>query len=73
MEFNSKKSVIDDLSVYDFRAKDSDWIEVTQWSNEEGFDVDIQADNVLKHFSLSIDELDAVNHLVGTLRFHRED
>lgn len=73
MEINNKKSVLDDLSVYDFTAKDNDWIEVTQWGNEEGFDVSIQNGDATKQFSLSIGELDAIGYLIGVLRFHKKD
>lgn len=73
MEFNNRKSVLDDLSLYDFRAKDSDWIEVIQWINEEGYDINIQVGSTMRHFSLNIDELEAINHLVGVIKFHKED
>ncbi len=38
MEHYNKKSVSDDLKKYDHLAKDSDFIEITEWHNGEGWD-----------------------------------
>ena len=39
MEITERKSIHDDLKVYDCLAKSSDFIEVTEWTNGEGWDI----------------------------------
>ena len=46
MEHYNRKSVTDSLKKYDCLAKDSDFIEVTEWYNGEGWDISIN-DNKL--------------------------
>jgi hypothetical protein len=41
MEQYNKKSISDDLKIYDHLAKDSDFIEITEWHNGEGWDIAI--------------------------------
>lgn len=41
METVKRKSVNDNLQKYDYLAKDSDFIEVTEWANGEGWDISI--------------------------------
>lgn len=44
-------------------AKDDDFIEVTEWTNGEGYDISIND----RHFNLTCGEIDAINFLVKTL------
>lgn len=37
MEFAERKSVNDKLRKYDHLAKDGDFIEITEWTNGEGW------------------------------------
>lgn len=39
MEIYERKAVSDELKKYDHLAKDSDFIEVTEWTNGEGWDI----------------------------------
>ena len=39
MEIHERKAVSDELKKYDHLAKDSDFIEVTEWANGEGWDI----------------------------------
>lgn len=39
MEIHERKAVSDELKKYDHLAKDSDFIEVTEWVNGEGWDI----------------------------------
>ena len=39
MEKYNKKAIFDDLDKYDYLAKESDFIEVTEWHNGEGWDI----------------------------------
>ena len=63
IEFNNRKSVSCDLSVFDYMAKENSFIEVTEWANGEGFDITIDD----RHFHLSFGELDAINYLTKSL------
>lgn len=68
MEYASRQSVSDSLKKYDFLAKDTDFIEVTEWTNGEGWDITIGD----RHISLSIGELDAINYLTQSLIYGRK-
>ena len=68
MKYSNRKSVFDDLKVYDYLAKDDSFIQVTEWDNEEGWDITI--DNKL--IQLSMGELEAINYLVKSLEFKSE-
>lgn len=67
MKLNNRKSIKDSLNRYDY-LKESGYIEITEWTNDEGYDIDI---NGVK-FSLTHGELDAINYLTMTLRFNNE-
>lgn len=67
METNELKSVHDKLSKYDyFSSGDSDFIEVIEWANGEGWDVNVNGN---KHISLSYGELEAINYLTKVLQY----
>jgi hypothetical protein len=65
METKELKSISDDLIKYDYLAKIDDFIQVTEWANEEGYDISIN-DRI---FNLTSGQLDAINYLVQTLRY----
>jgi hypothetical protein len=67
MEQTQVKTVSDDLNKYDILAKEHDFITVTEWSNGEGFYIDL---NDKQQFSLTRGELDAINYLTKTLLFN---
>lgn len=66
MEKKERKSINDKLKKYDFLAKDSDFIEVTEWANGEGWDISIND----KIFQLTYGELDAINYLTKSLEYY---
>lgn len=71
MEMKKLKSVNDRLQKYDvFANADSDYIEVIEWANGEGWDININGD---KHISLSMGELDAINYLTKVLEYGYSD
>lgn len=74
MELNKRKAINDKLKKYCyFSNDDNDFIEVTEWTNGEGFDINIYTkNNKDKIFSLTRGELDAVNYLVKSLDY-RDD
>lgn len=47
-------------------GKDNDYIEVTEWANGEGFDVDIETDQ-RQRFQLTWGQYEAVKHLVNKI------
>lgn len=69
LNFNSRKSVSDDLNKYCIFAKDDDFIEVTQWTNGEGWDITIND----KRIYLTDGELKAINYLVDSLDYSYPD
>lgn len=66
MDIKNKKSVCENLERFDYLAKKDSFIEVTEWTNGEGFDISID-DN--KHFSLTCGEINAINYLTMTLQY----
>ena len=64
-KFNIKdrKSVNADLNDFCYLAKPHDFIEVTNWSNFDGYDITIGE----KQITLTIGELDAIKALVKKL------
>lgn len=69
MEFAKRKSVHDDLNKYCVLAKDPGFIEVTEWTNGEGWDITIN-DKVI---SLMWGELEAINYLVKALDYENRE
>lgn len=67
MEFVNRKSVSDKLTKYDYLAKDDDFIEVTEWTNGEGYDIVIND----KIISLTSGQLDAINYLTKSLEYSK--
>lgn len=65
MDKYNKKSVSDSLRKYDVLAKDSDFIEVTEWHNGEGWDITIND----RMISLSFGQLEAINYLIKALDY----
>lgn len=60
---SERPTVSDDLKKYCHLSKDSDFIEITEWSNGEGWDVTIND----RHFHLTYGELEAINFLTKFL------
>lgn len=69
METTNRKSINDRLNKYTYSSNNSDFIEVTEWTNGEGHDVVISTEFGEKHISISDGELDAINYLVQSLRY----
>ena len=69
MEIKNRKSINDLLKKYTYSSNDSDFIEVTEWTNGEGYDIVLSTTFGEKHISISDGELDAINYLVQSLRY----
>ena len=67
MEIKNRRSVSDDLKKYCYHAKEHDFIEVTEWSNGEGYDISISD---TKFISLTFGEVDAIHYLVKLLQYN---
>lgn len=67
LKIEYRKSVYSDLNAFDYLAKKDDFIEVTQWTNGEGWDISINE----KITSLTIGQLDAINFLTKFLDYDR--
>ena len=67
MKLVNRKSVNDKLSKYDYLSNhdSDDFIEVTEWANEEGITVTIKE----KTYELTHGQLDAINYLSQVLRY----
>lgn len=66
-EIKQRPSVFDKLRKYDYLAEEADFIEITEWTNEEGWDINFKD----KIISLSIGQLEAINHLTNLLKFNQ--
>lgn len=71
MEIYKRKTINDKLSKYTYSTKDnSSYIEITEWKNGEGWDIDIDG---RKHITLTLGELEAINYLVKALDIEQKD
>lgn len=67
MEHKNVRNVIDSLQKYDYLSNnESDYISVTEWSNGEGYDIDLNGKQSIR---LTSGELDAINYLVKTIEY----
>jgi hypothetical protein len=69
MEVAKRRSISDGLQKYDFLAKSEDFVEVTEWTNGEGYDISF--DN--KIISLTRGQIDAINYLIATMDYDFKD
>lgn len=67
MERKNLKSVSDDLNNYSYVAKEGDYITITEWSNGEGWDIDLNGKLIQLHDT----ELEAINYLTQVLRYEK--
>ena len=65
MKIGSRKSINDDLQKYDHLKNESSFIEITEWTNGEGWDIAINE----KMFNLTYGELEAINYLIKALDY----
>jgi len=69
MKIINKKSITDDLSKYTYSTNKSDYIEITEWENGEGFNIDLNGTLI----SLSHGDLAAINLLTNYLIYQSKD
>lgn len=63
MKTYKRKAIWTSLRPYDCFAKEDDYIEVTEWANGEGYDINISRERGDLHISLTHGELQAVRVL----------
>lgn len=68
MKINNKKSIYDDLQKYDCLKSKPSFIEITEWTNGEGWDITIDE----KMFSLTYGELEAIKYLTRVLYYESD-
>lgn len=74
MESYKRNAVFAALDIYDFAfAKSGDFIEVTEWYNGEGFDVQISAQSGEQRMSFSLGEYQALRALCKELIGEEDD
>lgn len=66
MEKYTRKAVFSYLKKYDHLADEHDYIEITEWKNGEGFDVEIIG-KLSTRFQLTWGEFEALKKLVKKL------
>jgi hypothetical protein len=66
MKYNKLKSVSDNLKKYDYLAKDNDFIQVTEWANGEGYNIDINDQS----YNFTLGQLEAINYLTKSLDYN---
>jgi len=64
-----KSITINNLKDFSIFGKDGDWLEVTEWANGEGIDIDIHyaSDHTedIRHFQLNYDDLGIIMNIVN--------
>ena len=64
----NRRAVLSELSEYCIFAKEHDFIEVCEWANMDGVDVEISAHNNTQRFQLTWGEFKALKKLVKKLK-----
>ena len=67
MEIKHRKSVSESLNKYCHLSKDYDIMEITEWTNGEGFDLYISSGPCDEYMSLTFGEFDLLKKLVMKL------
>jgi hypothetical protein len=65
IEISKRKAVFSELKGYCHHAGDNDFMEVTKWSNGEGYDICIDRKNGHEKFSLTFGEFDLLTVLMN--------
>ena len=64
IEVSKRKAVFSEIKGYCIHAGDNNYMEVTQWSNGEGYDISIDRKNGGEKFSLTFGEFDLLTVLM---------
>ena len=66
-QINNRASVFSELKEYCYHSKPNDYMEVTEWYNAEGFDVNISTNRGNQNISLTYGEWKLLKKLVKAL------
>jgi len=66
VQISNRKAIFSELAHYDYFSKPDDYIEVTEWSNGEGYDVEI-ATSLGSRFQLTHGQYAALKDLITKL------
>lgn len=69
MEKYKINTISEDLRKFDYLAKEHDYIEVTEWRNGEGWNIDLNGTVI----QLTDGQLKAINYLTQTLDLYDRD
>lgn len=69
MKIEDRRTAYEKMSVFSPFVNDNSFIEVTEWTNGEGWDIAI--DN--RHFSIHMDELEAIQYLIGCIKYNKRE
>lgn len=69
MKIEDRRSAYESLKVFTPFANENSFIEVTEWTNGEGWDINIDD----RHFQISIDELEAIQYLIGCIKYGKKE
>ena len=64
VEVNKRRAVFAELKDYCMHSGDHDYMEVTEWSNGEGYDIIIDRKLAIERFSLSHGEWELLQVLI---------
>jgi len=67
MEFHKRKSVITELKPFCHLSGEDDYIEVTEWSNGEGLDINVSDKIGNQTISITYGEYDALKKVIKFL------
>jgi hypothetical protein len=65
IEVSQRRAVFSELKAYCMHSGDHDYMEVTEWSNGEGFDIAIDRKRGSEKFSLSYGEWELLQVLMN--------
>jgi hypothetical protein len=65
IEVAQRRAVLSHLKPYSFHAGEDDYMEVTEWSNGEGFDIVIDRKGGMERFSLTYGEWECLQVLLN--------
>jgi len=72
VEISNRKAIFSELAHYDHLSKPDDFIEVTEWTNGEGYDVEI-ATSLGSRFQLTHGQYAALKDLITKLETSNEN
>ena len=65
IEVDQRRSLYSLLKPYCYHASEHDYMEITEWSNGAGFDINIARQRGIERFSLSYGEFELLQVLIN--------